>query len=65
MTVFACFGHWYVSFIYAVPAVLLAGGLGISTMRAKKRKAAGRPARPSRMAARIEAAERDTPAARA
>jgi hypothetical protein len=65
MTVFACFGHWYVSLIYAAPAVLLAGGLGISTMREKRRRAAGRPARRGRMAARIEAQAKREPVAHA
>ncbi len=47
MTLLACIGHWYVSLIYAAPALLLGGALGISTLREKRRKAAGRP-RPSR-----------------
>ncbi len=47
MTLLACIGHWYVSLIYAAPALLLGGGIAISTLREKRRKAAGRP-RPSR-----------------
>jgi hypothetical protein len=42
MTVYAHLGHWYVSLIYAAPALLLAGALGISTMRQRKRDAARR-----------------------
>ena len=35
--VFGHFGHWYVSMIYAAPAVLLAGALCISTIRQRHR----------------------------
>jgi len=55
-TITACIGHWYVSFIYAAPAILLAGALGFSTMREKRRKAAGLPPR-RRMGARSRAAQ--------
>ncbi len=47
MTLLACIGHWYVSLIYAAPALLLGGGIAISTLREKRRKAA-RGTRPSR-----------------
>jgi hypothetical protein len=42
MPVLAHFGHWYVSMIYAAPALLLAGGLGLSTLRERRRQAAKR-----------------------
>jgi hypothetical protein len=42
MTVFAHIGHWYVSLIYAAPALLLAGALAISTVRQRRREAARR-----------------------
>jgi hypothetical protein len=37
MLVLAHFGHWYVSMIYAAPALLLGGGLAFSTLREKRR----------------------------
>lgn len=48
MPVLAHFGHWYVSMIYAAPALLLAGGLGISTLRQRRRDATERPERRKR-----------------
>jgi hypothetical protein len=44
MTVFAHIGHWYVSIIYAAPAILLAGALAVSTIRQRRRDAARRAA---------------------
>lgn len=46
MTVFAHIGHWYVSIIYAAPAILLAGALAVSTVRQRRRDAARRAASP-------------------
>jgi hypothetical protein len=40
MTTFACIGHWYVSLVYAAPALLLGGGIGIATLRDRRRRAA-------------------------
>jgi hypothetical protein len=45
VNVFACLGHWYVSMIYAAPALLLGGGVFYSTMRQKRRKQASGTAR--------------------
>jgi hypothetical protein len=42
MVVFAHFGHWAVSLIYAAPALLLAGALVVSTLRQRRRDAAKR-----------------------
>jgi hypothetical protein len=39
MLALAHFGHWYVSMIYAAPALLLGGGLAISTLRDRRRRA--------------------------
>lgn len=44
MTLFAHIGHWYVSIIYAAPALLLAGALAVSTIRQRRRDAARRAA---------------------
>jgi hypothetical protein len=44
MTVFAHLGHWYVSIVYAAPALLLAGALAVSTIRQRRRDAARRAA---------------------
>ncbi|MDO8209194.1 hypothetical protein [Conexibacter sp. CPCC 206217] len=40
--VFAHLGHWYVSIVYAAPALLLAGALAVSTVRQRRRDAARR-----------------------
>jgi hypothetical protein len=40
VNVIACLGHWYVSLIYAAPALLLGGGVLFSTMRQKRRQQA-------------------------
>jgi hypothetical protein len=37
MPVLAHFGHWYVSMVYAAPALLLGGALGISALRERRR----------------------------
>lgn len=37
MLVLAHFGHWYVSMIYAAPALLLGGALGLSALRERRR----------------------------
>ena len=42
MLVLAHFGHWYVSLIYAAPALLLAGGLAFTTLRERRRHASRR-----------------------
>lgn len=42
MLVLAHVGHWYVSLIYAAPALLLAGGLAYTTLRERRRQASGR-----------------------
>lgn len=55
MTQLACIGHWYVSLIYAVPAFLLGGGLAISTLREKRRKAPGEQPAPRRSSSRRRA----------
>jgi hypothetical protein len=39
MPVLAHFGHWYVSLVYAAPALLLGGGLAISAWRERRRRA--------------------------
>lgn len=41
MPVFAHAGHWLVSLVYAAPALLLIAALGISTLRQRRREAAG------------------------
>jgi hypothetical protein len=48
MLVLAHFGHWYVSMIYAAPALLLAGGLVFSTVRERRRQASKAAARRER-----------------
>jgi hypothetical protein len=43
MPVLAHFGHWYVSLIYAAPALLLTLGIAIGALRDRRRRArAGR-----------------------
>jgi hypothetical protein len=39
MLVTAHAGHWLVSLVYAAPALLLAGGLAISVLRERRRRA--------------------------
>jgi hypothetical protein len=47
MPLYAHFGHWYVSMIYAAPALLLAGALWFSTLKQRRREAAKRAKRPA------------------
>lgn len=48
MLVLAHAGHWYVSMIYAAPALLLGGGLAYSTLRERRRQASKPAEHPER-----------------
>jgi hypothetical protein len=47
MLLYAHFGHWYVSMIYAAPALLLAGALWVSTLKQRRREAEKRAKQPT------------------